>query len=335
MKKFDLHLDKYGVSLSVRDGQFYIRSKDHRQSVPINKVREITLSKSTSITGSAIKLALDQDIDISFVERDMMPFARIWNSKFGSITTIRRNQLAFTTTGEATIWIKEVISTKIKNQMALVSNVSGDNDGPYVRQFRDKLSGYLLKINEVSNPDALVIANQLRGWEANASKMFFRCLSQSLPLEWRFSKRTKRPALDPFNAVLNYAYGILYNKIEGMIIRAGLDPHIGIFHKDQHNRPVLVYDIIELFRHWAEYPVIQCFQHQLLSKDHFIQLHPGYIIVSPGKKIIIELIMSYYNEKVEYNKNRSKRLLHIQSYIQDFAQRMKNLKKSDVKQSGI
>jgi CRISPR-associated protein Cas1 len=220
--------------------------------------------------------------------------------------------------------------------MAIAANVLDKNEGPYIKQFREKLSGYLLKINTATTEDALDLANKLRGWEANASKLYFRCLSYSLPQEFRFSKRSKRPARDPFNATLNYCYGILYNKIEGMMIRAGLDLHIGVFHKDQHNRPVLVFDFIEQYRHWSEYPVIEMFQNKLLSLDHFSEDETtGVSILQPGKKIIIETYFSYMHEKIDYNNSRGKRFWHIQNAIQQFSTKMKEYKPNDIKQSGI
>ena len=337
MKKFELHIDKYGVNLAVKDGQFYIRHSDAKQAIAPSKVKSITLSKATSITGAAISLALNNEIDITFIERDGMPFAKIWNSKFGSITTIRRNQLLFSASEDGHLWIKEIIEQKIKNQMALVSKIAKarNNTGPYINQLREKFMKYLLKINTSSTKDALDLANQLRGWEANASKLFFQCIKYSLPEDIRFEKRSKRPALDPFNAALNYAYGILYNKIEAMMIRAGLDPHIGVFHKDQHNRPVLVFDVIEVFRQWAEYPVIEAFQNKLLRNELFEKKSKGVLILSPGKKILIELLFSYWNESVEWNGNRAKRLNQIQMYIQAFATKMKNYKYNEAKTSGI
>ena len=337
MKKFDLIIDKYGVGLSVKEGQFYIRHKDARQSIPVSKVRSIALTKSTNITGSAIKLALDNEIDISFIERDGMPFARIWNSKFGSITTIRRHQLAFSQSRDGSLWIKEVIAQKIKNQMGLVFAMAKKTrkQGPFIDRLREKFSKYLLKISTNDDEDALLLANRLRGWEANASKLYFKAMSYFLPKEFQFEKRSKHPALDPFNATLNYCYGILYNKIEGMMIRSGLDPHIGIFHKDQYNRPVLVFDVIELFRHWAEYPVLEAFINKILRKEHFDISKKGVRISSPGRKIVIELFFAYLNEKVEWQDERAKRIVHIKNYIDNFATKMKNYKPNDVKTSGI
>ncbi len=337
MKKFELILDNYGTGLSVKDGQFVIRTKESRQSLPVTKVRSICLSKSTSITGMAIKLALENEIDISFVERDNMPYARVWNSQFGSIATIRRNQLVFSGSVDGNEWIKIVIEQKIKNQMALVGYFAKNksNSGPFVTEMQNKFSSYLLKIHESRTNDALDLANQLRGWEANASKLFFRCICSFLPKEFHFTKRSRRPALDPFNATLNYCYGILYNKIESMLIRSGLDPHIGIFHKDQYNRPVLVFDIIELFRQWAEYPVIQLFQNNILQMAHYSSSQYGVSILPPAKKIIIEVMFSYLNEKITYKNNRAKRIYHMHLYVQDFATKMKEYKHNEVKKSGI
>ncbi len=115
MKKFDLVIDKYGVRLSVKDRQFEIRHKDAKQSIPANKIHSISMTRSTSITGAAVDLALSNQIDVSFIEKDGMPFARIWNSKFGSIATIRRNQLDFSRSHDGALWIQQIIKEKIEN----------------------------------------------------------------------------------------------------------------------------------------------------------------------------------------------------------------------------
>ena len=325
------------MNLSVKDSQFYIRHKDSRQTVPVTKVRSIAMTKTTSITGAAIKLALDNEIDISFIEKDGMPYARVWNSKFGSITTIRRNQLEFSASKDGNEWIKNIIEEKIKNQLALIGHIAKErnNEGLHVQNIREKFSKYLLRINESETTDALDLANQLRGWEANASKLLFRFISINLPKDFQFERRSKRPAKDPFNATLNYCYGILYNKIEAMMIRAGLDPHIGIFHKDQHNRPVLVFDVIELFRHWAEYPVIAAFQSDILRIEHYNITDNEVYIESKGKKIIIEIFFSYLNEKIVWKGENAKRIVHINRYIVNFASQMKDYKNNEIKTSGI
>ena len=99
------------------------------------------------------------------------------------------------------------------------------------------------KTAEALNPEN---SARLRAWEGSAAKAYFQLLSASLPPPLPFKKRSRRPAKDPFNCMLNYAYGILYGRL------AGIDPYMGVFHRDNYNRPVLVYDCIESYRHWAE-----------------------------------------------------------------------------------
>lgn len=119
------------------------------------------------------------------------------------------------------------------------------------------------------------------------------------------------------------------------MIRAGLDPHIGVFHKDQHNRPVLVFDFIEMYRHWAEYPVVQAFRKGMIRQEMFDILPNQVQIKSPGKRVIIELLMGYLNEKVHLHGDKHKRIYHLKLRIQGFAQKMKDFTRNESKTSGI
>ncbi len=203
------------------------------------------------------------------------------------------------------------------------------------KMIEEKFVKYLYKLDTLGSAKIDSMTHKLRGWEANTSKLYFRWISQQLPKDMQFEKRSKRPALDPFNASLNYCYGILYNKIEGMIIKAGLDPHIGIFHVDQHNTAVLVFDIIEIFRNWAEFSVIQAFQNKVLQKHDFSIEEERVSITSEGKKILIELFFSYMNEKVKWRDERAKRIVHMNRYIVNIATMMRNYKSNESKTSGI
>ena len=60
--------------------------------------------------------------------------------------------------------------------------------------------------------------------------------------------REKRQAKHPLNAALNYGYGFLYHAIEWQCIASGLEPAVGLIHKNRKNRPSLVCDLIEPFR---------------------------------------------------------------------------------------
>lgn len=60
--------------------------------------------------------------------------------------------------------------------------------------------------------------------------------------------RTRRPATDPVNAALNYAYALLTADMIRAVAACGLDPHAGFLHSGSRNKPALVLDLIEEFR---------------------------------------------------------------------------------------
>ena len=107
---------------------------------------------------------------------------------------------------------------------------------------------------------------KIRAYEGQASRQYFQCVSKHMPFRFQFSGRSRHPAEDMVNALLNYAYGILYGHIESALIKSGLDPYIGFFHRDEYNRPVLTYDVIEPFRR------IRCIDHQsVFGSSHLCQ----------------------------------------------------------------
>jgi CRISPR-associated protein Cas1 len=61
-------------------------------------------------------------------------------------------------------------------------------------------------------------------------------------------KKRSRAAPHPTNAMLNYGYGILKNKILGQVVASGFDPTIGILHGNSQNSIPLVYDFMEPYR---------------------------------------------------------------------------------------
>ena len=69
-----------------------------------------------------------------------------------------------------------------------------------------------------------------------------------MPEKYKFESRSRNPAKDEFNTLLNYGYGVLYSMVEKACIIAGLDQYIGFLHTDNYNKKSLVFDVIVLFR---------------------------------------------------------------------------------------
>jgi Uncharacterized protein predicted to be involved in DNA repair len=124
--------------------------------------------------------------------------------------------------------------------------------------------------------------------------------------------------------MLNYAYGILYGKIEGALIKAGVDPYVGVFHRDDYNRPVLVFDVIELYRIWADYVVFSLAMQQVVTDDFYsVKSDGSYWLENLGRRIVIQSMNDYLEEVVMMGGMERSRQVHIDLYAQNLAQKFK------------
>ena len=57
--------------------------------------------------------------------------------------------------------------------------------------------------------------------EANIARFYWKKIGACLDAPYNFDKRSRRPALDIFNATLNYLYGMTYTVVEAGIFAAG------------------------------------------------------------------------------------------------------------------
>lgn len=322
----ELVLNTYGASLSRDTEGFVITFKDGKQRIPATHIKSIQISRGAQITSDAIFLAIEHEIEILFMDKTGSPMGRVWSPKYGSISTIRKGQMNFVFSKEALEWIKGIIRQKIENQQALLLMMQTQEH--VLEKIREKnisrLEDYRQKIASIDGEIVSDVAAKLRGWEGIASKIYFDTLNLFIPEEYRFENRSQHPAMDAVNAFLNYGYGILYGRIEGALIKAGIDPYVGVLHRDDYNRPVLVYDVIEIYRIWVDYVVYKlAAQHAITDEFYSIREDGSYWLEALGRRVLIQSLNDYMEEVVTYKGVSRSRLTQIQLFAQTLAQQFK------------
>ena len=324
----ELILNTFGVSLNRDNEGFVINTSDGKQRIPAVGIDSIQISRGAQITSDAVMLAIEREIEVLFMDRSGNPIGRIWSSKYGSISTIRKGQLSCVYSHNAVDWIKNELLKKIENQQALML-LFNNNDNPNVSTEKNiaRLEDYRNKIRALDGDIVNDIAPMLRGWEGQASRIYFSTINSFLPEQFRFENRTQHPALDVANAFLNYGYGILYGRIEGALIKAGIDPYIGILHRDDYNRPVLVYDIIEMYRIWVDYVVYTLLAQNVITEEFYSVREDGsYWLEALGRRVLIQSLNDYMDEIITMKGVTRSRLTHLSFYVQSLAQKFKNEK---------
>ena len=91
----------------------------------------------------------------------------------------------------------------------------------------------------------------LRGVEGDSATAYFAALPHLLVNVGKgieFRGRSKRPPLDPVNALLSFLYSMLAHDVRSACESSGLDPQCGFLHRDRPGRPSLAFDLMEEFR---------------------------------------------------------------------------------------
>lgn len=89
--------------------------------------------------------------------------------------------------------------------------------------------------------------NALRGIEGIATRSYFECFGQMVT-NLAFHGRSRRPAQDESNALLNLGYAFLCNECVVALEACGLDTCLGLMHGVVYGRKSLALDLMELFR---------------------------------------------------------------------------------------
>lgn len=310
-----LHLNTYGTYLHVKDAMFDVRKKQEDGSwsstpVAAHKVKSVWMGRGTALSSDAVRLALQHNVDIVFLESDGKPLGRVWHSKLGSTTLIRKRQSEAALDERGLRLVQEWLCAKLDNQAGFVRDLKKHRSqhGDFLTDKVERIEQLRAQIAGATGASAAEVTASLQGWEGTAGRLYFETLSYVLPQAWQFAGRSSRPAQDPFNAFLNYAYGVLYARVEKALMLAGLDPYSGFMHRDDYNHKSLVYDFIEPYRYWADKTVFSLFSGKKVSQQHTDTITGGHSLNAEGKKLLMEAYNEYLeNDVIRYRgRNRTR-----------------------------
>lgn len=319
----DIYINTYGTYIHKKDDMFELEVDKKKVLISPKKVRSIIISTHAHLTTDVIKLALDNNIDIVLMDDFGNPYGRFWHSRFGSTAFIRRRQLEVFESDKGLAYVKEWIKNKIDRSIQHLNDLKYKRQEKQekINEFIEYISQYPEKIDKIQGTIEEV-RNTLQGYEGNASKKYYEILSYLIPADFKFKGRSYRPAKDEFNCMLNYAFGVLYGKVEKACIIAGLDPFVGIMHTDNYNKKSLVFDIIENYRHLAIRCVFGLFSRKKVNKSYFDKIRGGYKLNAEGKKMFLQAFTELLGKPVHYSGRKITNLDIIQFDCHKIANRL-------------
>lgn len=148
---------------------------------------------------------------------------------------------------------RSIISGKIANQRAVLQRALRDYGTEMSADARASIETVVERqariLRRVAfSKDGIDVLRGAEGEAAFAYFSVFGLLVRSPDEAMRFAGRSRRPPLDPVNALLSFLYTLLTHDCRSAAEGVGLDPAVGFLHRERPGRPSLALDLMEELR---------------------------------------------------------------------------------------
>lgn len=184
---------------------------------------------------------------------------------------------------------QNTMAAKFSNTRQLIRRSLHDNeklrDDEEIKAVIDILSDSIAKVFKAQSVEEIV------GIEGNCARAYFSIFQKLITNEkvpFKFELRTKRPPLDPINAVLSFVYTLATSEFASALETVGLDSYIGFCHTLRSGRSSLACDLVEEVRCVVERFVITILNLQIIGEDDFERQISGAVLLNAeGRKKVL------------------------------------------------
>ena len=253
MKKLlnTVYVTTEGASLR-KDGENFVAEVDgvERARVPFHMMSSVVVFGAIFVSPPLMQALAFLGITIVLLDRAGRFQARIEGPVSGNVLLRRAQYRASENPDEI---VRSIVSAKVANQRAVLQRALRDYGAEMAADQRARIDAIVDRLAQILRRAAFTNegVDVLRGAEGEAAQNYFSIfgdLIRSPDAEIRFSGRSRRPPLDPVNALLSFLYTLLTHDCRSAAEGVGLDPAVGFLHRDRPGRPSLALDLMEELR---------------------------------------------------------------------------------------
>lgn len=276
--------------------------------LPFTNLEDIYCFSYLGCSPALMGKCMDLGIGISFISPQGHFLARVNGKTKGNIF-LRKAQFERFASPDVLL-AQNTVAAKLSNTRYLIKRSMKDNpqldaDGELSRCIEYLESGiehvYEMNDNEV-----------IMGLEGSCAKAYFSIFDRlilSQKEDFLVNGRTKRPPLDPVNAVLSFLYTIMTSSYASALESVGLDSCYGFYHALRSGRSSLACDLVEETRCIAERLVLTLINLKKLNIYDFEKQESGAVYLSKdGKKKVLSawqekkrttIVHPYLSERIQ------------------------------------
>jgi len=188
---------------------------------------------------------------------------------------------------------RDVIAASIHNMRANVQYYDGRKEdfGSAV----DRLEEQKQRVEGTTDVD------ELRGVEATARKIYYRCFDRILRDPFELTKREYNPPTNEANALVSFLNSVVYTTCVSAIRKTALDPTIGFVHEPGERRFTLSLDIADIFKPiLADRVLFRLVNRQQIGIGDFESELDGCLLTEDGRLTVLEAYEETLDRTVEH-----------------------------------
>jgi len=245
MERKTVYITNQGARLQRIDGQVGL-SLDRTILFrwPVAELDRILIFGNAQVTTQVLGLLFEHGVHVSFFSASGRYRGQLLGPDGGNVFLrlswyTRHRDEAFRLT-----FSRELVRDKIRSGREQVRRYARNHpdSASLMERVATQLNQSLVDLEGVPDQDTL------RGVEGAAAAAYFEAFDGMVKAPFRFGHRSRRPAHNEVNALLNLGYTLLTSEIESRLETAGFDPRVGYYHGLRHGRASLALDLIEIHR---------------------------------------------------------------------------------------
>lgn len=247
------------------------REKEVVARYPLHTLSGILSFAYPGASPSLMGACAQRGISLSFCTPRGKFLAKICGESNGNVLLRRTQYRVADDPAQSCRLARSMLFGKIYNARWSIERTRRDHglrvDGERLSAVSMQLRNLLPQIAAETNLDSL------RGLEGAGATAYFGVFDQLILGDrsvFSFQNRSRRPPLDPVNALLSFAYSLLAHDCASALESVGLDSYVGFLHRDRPGRTSLALDLMEELRPCvADRFVLTAINNRILKRTDF------------------------------------------------------------------
>lgn len=242
----DAWLRKDGENVVIESGG------EERGRVPVHLLGGIVCFGGVGLTPALMGHCAERGVCVSMLGRNGRFLARIEGRTSGNVLLRRAQYRATDNRGATAKLAGHMVTGKLLNQRTVVRRALRDHGASMAADGRERLDGCERRLTDAARRSAATPETDvIRGIEGEGARAYYEVFDDLIRDEdgaFAFTGRSRRPPLDPVNALLSFLYTLLVHDCRSALETVGLDPAVGYLHRERPGRPSLALDLMEELR---------------------------------------------------------------------------------------